>query len=409
MKILVLTHYYPPEIGAPQARLSEMARVWHQDGHDVTILTCFPNHPTGIIPPDYQRKWFMEEVLDGLPVKRCWVYATRNVGFFKRILNHLSFMVSSVVQGHRFAKDVDIIVSSSPTFFSVISAFVLSKWYRKPYVFEVRDLWPAIFKELGVLTNPVILWILERVELMLYRHAALIVPVTDMFAQKLEARGVPSDKLCVIKNGVNTALFVPRPVPEALKASLGLSGKFIVGYMGAHGISHALLTVIDAAEQLASESRIHFLFVGEGAEKALLQAAVQTRGLTNVTFLPGKGKSEVPDYYALMDVSLVPLRDIGLFDSFIPSKMFEIMGMDRAIIGLVRGEPASILMASGGALVGEPEHVASLVRHVRQLADDPELCRSLGIAGGVFVRREFNRDVIARRYAAKLAEVVGGL
>jgi glycosyltransferase involved in cell wall biosynthesis len=406
MNILILTHYYPPEIGAPQARLSEMARVWQQDGHEVTVLTCFPNHPTGIIPEAYRGKYFLEEVLDGVSVKRCWVYATRNVGFFKRILNHVSFMISSVIQGHRFAKGADIIVSSSPTFFSVISAFVLSKIYRAPYVFEVRDLWPAIFKELGVLTNPVILGFLERIEMGLYRHAALIVPVTDMFSQKLQDRGIPAGKLCVIKNGVNTALFVPRPVPEDLKTSLGLSGKFIVGYMGAHGISHALIKVIDAAERVAADARIHFLFVGEGAEKALLQDAVSTRGLTNVTFLPGQIKSDVPDYYALMDVSLVPLRDIGLFDSFIPSKMFEIMGMKRAIIGMVRGEAAAILEASGGALVGPPENVDVLVEHIRRLCESPVLCVSLGESGERFVKREFNREVIARRYASRMAQVV---
>ena len=241
----------------------------------------------------------------------------------------------------------------------------------------------------------------------LYRHAALIVPVTDTFSHKLQARGIAPDKLCVIKNGVSIALFSPRPVPEALKSSLGLSGKFIVGYMGAHGISHALIKVIDAAESLVQDERIHFLFVGEGAEKALLQEAVRIRGLRNVTFLPGQSKSEVPDYYAMMDVSLVPLRDIGLFDSFIPSKMFEIMGMRRAIIGMLRGEAAAILEASGGALVGPPGNVEVLVGHIQKLCDSPELCESLGMAGEVFVTREFDRTVIARQYAARLAQVVG--
>ncbi len=402
MRILLLTHHYPPEIGAPQARLSEMAQVWHRDGHEVTVLTCFPNHPTGIVPPEYKGKRFVEEIRDGIPVKRCWVYATPNVGFFKRILNHLSFMITAVLQGHQYAKNADIIVSSSPPFFSVIAAFILSKRYAVPYVFEVRDLWPAIFKELGILKNRLILWVLERLEWMLYMNAALVVPVTDTFAKDLAQRGVPKEKLVVIKNGVNTALFQPRPTPEALKAELGLSGKFIVGYMGAHGISHALLRVIDAAERLQDTPDIHILFVGEGAEKSLLEQAVKDRKLTNVTFIPGQDKAKVPDWYALMDVSLVPLRNIPLFRAFIPSKMFEIMGMHRPIIGMVAGEAAQILTDSGGALVGPPEDVEALIKNIHTFYENPAMREAYATAGETFVKREFNREIIAQTYATHL-------
>jgi len=403
MKILILTHHYPPEIGAPQARLSEMAKVWQTLGHEVTVVTTFPNHPTGVIPPEYQGHRFMEETLDGISIKRCWVYATPNTGFFKRILNHLSFMISAVIQGHRFAKGADVIVSTSPPFFTVCAAFVVSKWHRVPYVFEVRDLWPAIFKELGVLTNPYILWFLERIELFLYRHAALIVPVTDTFSETLQARGIPRQKLFVVKNGVNPSRYHPKPVPEDLKAALGLTGKFIVGYMGAHGISHALIKVIDAAERLAYERDIHFLFIGEGAEKGLLQKAVSDQGLTNVTFVSGQDKAKVPDFYAVMDTSLVPLRNIALFKGFIPSKMFEIMGMERAIIGMLDGEPAKIL-SSAGALVGPAEDVDQLCANILRLYQDPTLKQAIAKKGREFVMREFNRDHIAQAYVTRLSE-----
>jgi glycosyltransferase involved in cell wall biosynthesis len=347
----------------------------------------------------------MVETLDGVAVKRCWVYATPNKGFIKKILGHLSFMVSSVVQGGKLAKKADVIVASSPTFFSVISAWWLGVRYRKPYVFEVRDLWPAIFVELGVLKNRFIIWTLERIELFLYRRATAVVPVTKTFGEQITRRGISSNKIHVFTNGVDTTRFSPRPKDESLLQELGLQGKFVVLYIGAHGISHALPRIIDAAEQLKEHPEIHFLFVGEGAEKQKTIDHARELGLTNITFHDGVPKEQMTAYYSIADSVLVPLRDIPLFDTFIPSKMFEIMAMGRPIVAAVRGEAAEILQRSGGALIGEPEQVEQLAKNIRTLSNDLSLCAQLGQCGCEFVRREYDRSDIARRYAQVLATI----
>lgn len=403
MKILLLTHYYPPEIGAPQSRLSDMAKVWKRLGHDVVVLTCFPNHPTGIIPDVYKRGRFMEENLDGISVKRCWVYATPNEGFVKKLFGHLSFMMSSVIQGRRFARDVDVIVGSSPTFFSIISVYVLSRFYKKPFCFEVRDLWPAIFKDLGVLKNGLTLRLLEYLEMGLYSAADLVVPVSDAFADDIVGRGIAKDKVMVIKNGVDMRFYTPRAKPEYLLDALSLRGKFVVLYIGAHGISHALTKIVDVAAKLQWNSSIHFLCVGEGAEKQLVVKKAASLGLTNMTFLPGQEKAKVPDFYAVSDVCLVPLRDISLFDAFIPSKMFEIMAMSKPIVASVRGEAEAILKRSGAALISEPEDVKKIAKNLLILSKDFDLCNQMGKRGYDFVGTEFNRDDLAKKYVERLA------
>lgn len=406
LKILIVTHYYPPEIGAPQARLSEMAQIWKEEGHDVSVLTCFPNHPTGEIPKDYQGQKSMVEVIKGIRIKRCWVYATPNKGFLKKLINHLSFMVTAVIQGHREAKGVDIIIGSSPTFFSIISVYILSMMYRIPFVFEVRDLWPAIFKELDIIKNKTVLAGLESIELFLYRKASLVVPVTDAFADDIESRGIPKEKIAVFKNGVNIDVFSPKPYPESLAKELRLENKFIVLYIGAHGISHALDTILYSAQKLKDHLNIHFLFVGEGAEKAQLQNLKEKLELTNVTFLPGQDKEKVADFYAMMDIGLVPLRNIPLFKSFIPSKMFEIMGMGKPIVGSVEGESALILQASGAAKIGPPENVDTLVENILYFYKNKEKLVEFGDRGLTYVQNYFNRKKIAQAYVSRLEEIL---
>jgi len=335
MKILVITHYYPPEIGAPQARLSEMAQEWVTEGHEVQVVTCFPNHPTGIIPPEYATAYrktrYMEEVLNGVHVARCWVFATPNKGFARKVLGHLTFMFSAVWQAHKLARGKDVIVVSSPTFFSVFSAWLLSKIHRAPYIFEVRDLWPAIFVELGVLKNKLLIKTLEFLELFLYRQSKAVVTVTQAFADNIAGRGIDRKKLSVIYNGANTGFFRPKVRNNALAEKCGVAGKFVIMYLGAHGISHALNRIVEAAALLCDTPEIRFVFVGEGAEKELAMQQARTMQLENVLFFPGQPKEMVPEFYSIMDIGLVPLRNVPLFDTFIPSKMFEIMAMEKAV------------------------------------------------------------------------------
>ncbi|QYG95444.1 glycosyltransferase family 4 protein [Iamia sp. SCSIO 61187] len=405
MRVLVVTHYFPPEIGAPQARLSDLARFWALDGDDVTVLTGMPNHPTGVIPKEYRGKRRLVERVDGHRVVRTWVYATPNEGIVKKTLGHLSFMASGVLLGARRTGPADIVVVSSPTFFSIFSAWLLTKTKRARLVVEVRDLWPAIFVELGVLTNKPVIWLLERLELWAYRTADDVVVVSAGFRDDLIRRGIDPAKVHTIRNGVDLDRFTPAGDPLPGREALGVEeGTSLVLYIGAHGISHGLESVAEAAA-LLRDRPIHFAFVGEGAAKAELQARVDELALTNVSLHGGVARDAVAGLLAAADICLVPLRDVPLFSTFIPSKIFEFFGTGKAVVGAVRGEPAEILR-EGGALVVNPGDPRALAAAISDLAEDPERRSAMGEQGRRHVEAHFDRRELASRYRSLLLAAV---
>ncbi len=405
MRVLVVCHYFPPEIGAPQARVSELARAWSEASDEVTVLTGMPNHPTGVVPARYRRRLRLQETVDGYRVVRTWLYATPNTGMLKKTLGHLSFMLTSFVLGLGPSGQADVVVVSSPTFFSVFSAWALSRCKRAALVVEVRDLWPAIFVELGVLCSPPLIRLLETLELRAYRAAAGVVVVTEGFRDNLVRRGVPAAKVHVIPNGADLERFRSQPFEPGARQELGARAEdTLVLYIGAHGISHGLEAVADAAAKLAGEP-VHFAFVGDGAAKDRLEARVRDLSLSNVTLLPGVARQEVPRLLAAADICLVPLRDVPLFSSFIPSKMFEYMAASKAVIGSVRGEPARILEAAG-AVVVEPEDPTALADAVQDLAADPARRAAMGRRGQDYVGEHFDRTTLAQRYRAILLDMV---
>lgn len=408
MNILIVTHYFPPEIGAPQARLSEFARAWFDDGHDVTVLTGMPNHPTGVVPEEYRGARLRRERVDGYRILRTWLYATPNEGFARKVLSHLSFTLSAIMQGTRRVGRPDVVVVSSPTFFSILSGWWIARRKRAKFVVEVRDLWPAIFVELGVLTNVWIIRVLERLEMTAYRAANRVVLVSQGFRSSLIDRGVPASKLAVIRNGVDLERFhSDEPRNPRTRAQLGAPDEkdVLVLYIGAHGISHALTSVVEAAAALQGHHHIRFAFVGEGADKAKVAARVEELALHNVVMLPGVPRDEVPGLLAAADICLAPLRDVPLFSTFIPSKIFEYLGAGKAVIGSLRGEPARIL-DEAGAVVVEPEDSTALAAAIADLAEDPNRRRELGKTGRAYVVENFDRRALAAEYAALLEGLV---
>ncbi len=402
MRIVYLCQYFVPEPGAPAARLRDMAQCWVKRGHSVTVVTGMPNHPTGIVQPPYVGRLIARESIDGVTVLRNWLYATPNEGLVRKTLSHLSFMCSALVLGSARIGSADVIIASSPSFFAVISAWVMSRLRKIPFVFEVRDLWPAVFVDLGVLTNPLIIRILESVEMFLYQRAALVVTVTDGFRARLLARGLPPEKVVTITNVAAIESFMPGPLEKAVRSELGMAGKFVVGYIGAHGISQGLEVLLRAAQRLRDEADIVFLLVGEGARKrALLEMREQLR-LTNVVMLPAQAHQRVREYYCASDVCVVPLRHLPLFSTFIPSKMFEIMACAVPVIGAVEGEAREILMHSGGARLITPEDDAALAEAVRWFKLHPGEGRQMGAAGQAFVSANYDRQILADRYATAL-------
>jgi len=405
--ILIVTHYFPPETGAPQARLSALARAWAAGGDRVTVLTGMPNHPTGVLPQAYRGAIRRKEWRDGYRVVRTWLYATPNEGVARKTLSHLSFMVSSVLLGGLASGRADTVVVSSPTFFSIGSAWLLARLKRARLVVEVRDLWPAIFVELGVLTSRRLIGLLERLELAAYAAADEVVVVSDGFRGNLIERGVPAAKVHTIRNGVDPGRFRPdAPADPADRARLGARpGECLVLYAGTHGISHALPAVADAAAHLAGEP-VHVAFVGEGSDKPRLRRRVSELGLTNVTLTDPVRADQVPRLLAAADVCLVTLRDVPLFASFIPSKMFEYLAAARPVIGAVTGEAAQLLREAG-AVVVPPEDTEALADAIRVLAADPARRAAMGRRGRAYVERFFDRTQLAAEYR-KIIGAPGG-
>lgn len=405
MRIVVISHYFPPEIGAPSARLYEMAKHWVELGNEVHVVTSFPNHPTGIIPEEYRGMKYMYEEMDGIHVYRNYVYATPNKGFIKKTLGHISFMFSSVLISMRKIKEPDVIITSSPTFFSIFSGYWYSLRKKASFVLEIRDLWPAAMIELGVMKKGIITNILEKIELFFYRKSKKLIMVTKSFKENVVNRGIDSNKVHVITNGVNQELFYPKEKNKAIINKYNLEDKFIISYVGAHGISQNLSTILKVAKALEKEKDIQFLFVGEGAEKDKLKQIASEQVLHNVTFIDYQSKMMIPEFYNISDISLIPLKNIELFKTFIPSKMFELMACGVPIVASLEGEAADILNKSQAAEVVKPDNPEEIMKAIIKLKNDKALLEQLKKKGPTFVEQNYSRRKLSEQYLEILSEI----
>lgn len=373
MHILFLTDNFPPEVNAPASRTFEHAREWVRLGAKVTIITCAPNFPKGEVFAGYRNRLRTSEEMDGITVIRVWTYITANEGFYKRTLDYVSFMVSAVIAAFSVRK-IDIIIGTSPQFFTAMGAFIVSLFRRRPWIFELRDIWPASIKAVGAIKDGPVLSTLERIEMFLYRRARLIVAVTHAFRDELAARGIDPGKIDVITNGADLSRFTPASKPADLAADLDLEGCFVAGYVGTHGLAHGLETLVEAATLLQADpaaAHIRILLLGDGARKAALRAMASERGLTNLIFVDSVPKAEVPRYWALLDVSIIHLKRDPLFTTVIPSKLFECMAMGLPVLHGVEGESAAIVRDEGVGEAFTPEDAAMLAGRLVALAQDP--------------------------------------
>jgi glycosyltransferase involved in cell wall biosynthesis len=406
MKIAYICQYFVPEPSAPSVRISELAQEWVKDGHEVTVLTGMPNHPNGIVLDEYRGKIIADEKIADVNVLRSWLYATPNEGILRKTLSHLSFMISTVMLSLPRLNKIDVIIVSSPTFLSAFAGLFISKMRRVPFVFEVRDLWPAIFVDLGILSNVFLIRVLESWEMFLYTQAALVVTVTKSFRNKLIERGLPAEKIAVVSNGAAVNRFNPGDKNDHVRSDLGISSKFVVSYIGAHGISQGVATIMEAATTLKYRDDIVFMLVGDGAMKKDMVTMKNDHNLHNVVMLPAQSKERIPDLYCASDVCIVPLRDIPLFDSFVPSKMFEIMSCGIPIIGSVNGEAREILELSGSAMIISPESVSELADSILWMVENPQKRRIMGTSGRTFVCEHYDRTMLAKKYVNYLKRIV---
>ncbi|MFP3867797.1 MAG: glycosyltransferase family 4 protein [Desulfobacteraceae bacterium] len=404
MKILFLSHYFPPEVNAPASRTYEHAKYWVQEcGVSVSVITNHPNHPRGVLYPGYENRWFTKEEMDGIEIQRVKTYLAPNSGFRRRILNYLFYMVAAVIAGIRGSKP-DVLVATSPQFFCAVAGYLLSKIKRCPFVFELRDLWPESIVAVGAMRPGMVLRIIEKLELCLYRHSDLIIALTDAFKKNLIKRGVPAANIRVIKNGVDLSFFSPRGAPEALKVEIGTQGKFVVTYIGTIGMAHAIDKIVAVAEQLKNNNSLLFLIVGEGSEKDAIQELIQYKGIQNIKVLPGVSKDQVRDYYALSDINLVTLKKAELFGTVIPSKIFEIMAMARPILSTVDGECRQIIEEAGSGIFVEPENVKQMATILLKLSKQPDILEAMSQNGRRFVERYFSRTQLAHHYLELLKD-----
>ncbi len=398
-------------MGAPAARAAELARHWVNDGNDVTVLTGFPNHPTGVVPPEYKkqfRRLVTREVWNGIRLVRTWLLPFPNRKPYERMLNYSSFCLSSALTG-LFIRKPDVLIATSPQLLVALSGWWLGALRRVPFVFEVRDLWPESLAAVGVGEGSSPLnWVLGKIAGFLYKRSDHIVVVTKAFKTFLiENWKVPAEKISVVENGVETELFSPQPDAAAKKRELGLEGKFLVCYVGTMGLAHGLETLIQAAEVLRKVNpQVQFLLVGEGADKERIESLARERGLANMTFLGQQPRETIPRFISASDACLVMLKKTDLFKTVIPTKMLEFMSCERPVILAVDGQAREIMEAGNAGIFVEPESAEQLVEAVQRLASDLGSRERLGRNGREHIVKHFSRQQTAWDYLTILGKVL---
>lgn len=407
MHILFLTDNFPPEVNAPASRTFEHCREWVKAGHTVTVITCAPNFPKGRVFPGYRNRLRSVESMDGVRVVRVWSYIAANEGFARRVLDYMSFMMSAVIAS-AFTRKVDVVVATSPQFFTACAGWTVGAFKRIPFIFELRDVWPESIKAVGAMGDSRIYRMLEKLEMFLYRRAARIVSVTHSFRETLIRRGIDGRKIDVVTNGVDLSRYAPRSKDAQLEEQCGLRGCFVAGYIGTHGLAHGLETILEAASRLQQRSdaaHIRIILLGDGACKQQLQAQARELGLQNLLFVDTVPKSEVVRWWSLLDVSIIHLRRTELFGTVIPSKLFECMGMGVPVLHGVAGESADIVTREGVGRVFESENAAELESLLVEAASNNSILSTwrgncLQAAG------RYDRSALAASMLSTLVQVV---
>lgn len=402
MKILFFSHYYTPEGNAPATRVSALCERWVKAGHDVTVVTCPPNVPNGIVYDGYANKR-TSEVINGVKVERVKLYIAANKGAVKRMFNFVSYFVKSLLAALRLPKP-DVVIATSPQIFCGYAGV----WYKRlrgvPLVIEIRDIWPESMGAVGANIPKIAYWGLERIEKSMYRKCDRLVTVGEGYRSRLLQKGIPESKMSIVMNGTDLSVYKPQPKNDDLLAKYGLKGKFVVSYIGTVGMACGLEVVLDAAPQVPYN--VVFVIVGDGAHRVQLEQEAKKRGIENVIFTGRQPKSSMPDWVASSDANLVHLKKTELFTTVMPSKIFESAGCKRPIIMGVDGYAKKLVMDAKAGLDMVPENAGSLVECVNRLASDPALCATLGKNAYNNIAKIHNRDKQAEDYLQTLKGIV---
>ncbi len=395
MHILFLTDNFPPEVNAPASRTWEHIQVWDRLGARITVITSQPNFPTGHVFCGYANRIIQRrQVSERVAVVRVWTYMAPNTGSIRRIIDYLSFAIASFFAGLTIP-DVDIIIATSPQFFTVWSGCALAKLRRIPWIFELRDIWPQSIVTVGAMKKGLLFFLLEKIELFLYARADAIIAVTESFRRDLMSRGIKGQKIFVVKNGVDISAFHPKPKNMDLqkKLSIGLERKIVVGYIGTIGMAHGIGTILEAARQ---SPNIDYLIVGDGADRRILELQVLRYNLHNVHFTGMIPRSSIPDYISIIDVMIVCLKRRDEFRKVIPSKIFECCALGKPILLGVEGEAQELIETYGAGVCFQPENAEELLQKLNFIVNNPQLYQRLQ-TGAKRLSSEHDREQLAKR------------
>ncbi|MEM7125155.1 MAG: glycosyltransferase family 4 protein [Chloroflexota bacterium] len=404
MNILFVAHFYPPEMGGASARLHGLARLLVQRGHHVTVITGFPNYPSGEIREEYQGRWYCEEELDGVQVIRTWIYATPRKGSIRRLANYFSFVLSSVISGGRQQASFDVIFASSPPLFIGLSGLALSWWWKRPWVFDIRDIWPELAVEAGEFDPDALIvrWG-NRLERFLYRRADHITVVTERKRQKLRQKEVPEEKLSIVANGVDLdRIGSSTSEYKDWRSALDLDGKFVALYAGLMGIFQRVEVIVEAAIHLRERSDIHFVLAGDGVRRDVVEKTIADEHLQNVTLLPSQPGEQIPAMLKAFDLALVPLINENLVDA-VPSKLLEAWGCRRPVLLIAGGEARQLVETSNGGFVVSPGCTEALVQTIVDVVSmDGEARQRYANNGYEYVLAHYDRAKLAEQLEAVL-------
>lgn len=404
MRILLIHQAFVSPDQAGGTRHYELAQHLVQRGHDFSIVASDLSYLTGERTVAGKRGLVRRQVQNGVTILRAYTYPALHRSFVWRVVSFLSFMMTSLLAGLR-AGPVDLVMGTTPPIFQAVSAWLLAVLRRRPFLLEVRDLWPEFAIDMGVLTNPLLIALSRTLEGFLYGRATQVLVNSPAYRDYLIAKGLPRGKISLIPNGVIPELFDPNDNGNELRAKLGLADRFIVTYAGAMGMANDLETVLRAAQHLADAPHIHFLFVGDGKERANLQAASNQMGLGNVTFAGAFPKPQMSTVLAASDACLAILKNIPMFSTTYPNKVFDYMAAGRPTILAIDGVIRQVIEAAGGGVFVPPGDDGALAAATRALASDRERARAMGGAARTYVAQHFNR----RQQAQEFQELVVNL
>lgn len=407
IRLLILTQYFPPEVGAPQNRLFELAVRLKNKGVDVSILTAMPNYPKMEVQKEYVGKKYVYEESEGLKIHRTWIYVSKSKGIIKRLLNYFSFVFSSAWYGKRKTGDVDFILCESPPLFLGYSALYLAKKKKAKLIFNVSDLWPESAEKLGVVTNSSMLKMAYNLEEKLYKASVLVSGQTQGICQNINQR-FPQVKTYWLPNGVDMNYYNPQQITAGdfrIKNNIG-ANDFVFLYAGIIGLAQGLEIILEAAKSVKDKSHLKFVLLGNGPEKPKLIDLQKQYGLSNVIFIDFVPKSQMPQVLKSVNAAIIPLKKLDLFKGAIPSKIFESLAMELPILLGVDGEARELFIDKGNCgIYFEPENVSELVKAILEISSDSTKAKQLGTNGRNYVNQNFNRDTIAEKFYNQLVQL----